>query len=125
MARGPLEKKLSYRLPVTAGNEDATLASMAAHWEGFEWVSGPVVVTWKSETYGSVQVWAVSETEGMGVVEHALAHMGAAAEDGEWRVGTVSNLRFGKIATVRATIVSARSGSHGVVPHRFLDGPTV
>lgn len=125
MARGPLEKKLSYRLPVTSGNESATLASMAAHWEGFEWVSGPIVVTWKSEEYGTVQVWAVSEEEGIGVIEHALIHMGAQANKGEWRIGSVSNPRFGRIATVRATIVSARSGPHGVAPYRVMDGPAV
>jgi hypothetical protein len=123
MARGPLEKKLSYRLPVNAGNEDATLASMAAHWEGFEWVSGPVMVFWTSKQWGEVQVWAISELEGRGVIEHALAHMGAPQDAGTWRTATVSNPRFGRVGTVRATIVSARSGSGGAAPHRYLDGP--
>lgn len=125
MARGPLEKKLSYRLHVAPGQEDQVLSSMADHWEGFEWVSGPVVVTWSAEKHGAIQVWAVSEAEGVGVIEHALAHMHVSPEKGDWRTGHVSNPRFGRIATVRATIVSARSGSHGVVPHRVLDGPTV
>ena len=125
MARGPLEKKLSYRLPVTPGNEDATLASMAAHWEGFEWIAGPVMVFWTSSQHGEVQVWAISEEEGRGVIEHALTHMGADPEAGTWRTATVSNPRFGRVGTVRATIVSARSGSGGVAPHRVLDGPAV
>jgi len=125
MARGPLEKKLSYRLPVVAGNEDSTLASMAAHWEGFEWIAGPVMVFWVSKTYGEVQVWAVSEEEGRGVIEHALAHMGADPASGTWRTATVTNPRFGRVGTVRATIVSARSGPSGVAPHRVLDGPAV
>lgn len=125
MARGPLEKKLSYRLPVQPGNEEATLESMAAHWQGFEWVSGPVVVTWSSEQWGTVQVWAVSEAEGMGVVEHALTHMGADPDKGDWRYGHVSNPRFGRVGTIRATIVSARSGSHGTAPYKVLDGPAV
>ena len=117
MSKKPLEKKLSYRLPVTAATESAVLLSMQEHWEGFEWVSGPVIVGWDHPDYGQVQVWAVSEAEGRGVVEHALAHMGVSQDAGIWRIATVANPRFGRVGTVRAAIVSARAGSSGPVPH--------
>jgi len=117
MSRKPLEKKLSYRLPVTAATESAVLLSMQEHWEGFEWVSGPVIVGWVHPDHGQIQVWAVSEAEGRGVVEHALAHMGVNQAIGTWRIATVANPRFGRVATVRAAIVSARSGPSGSVPH--------
>lgn len=115
-----LEKKLSYRLNYNAGSEAAVADAMAEHWTGFEWVSGPVIVSWKSDTYGQVQVWAVSEEEGKGVIQHALAHMGADEEEGTYLVGMSSNPRFGKVATVRATFVHARSTSSGGGEKRFL-----
>jgi hypothetical protein len=120
MSRQPLEKKLSYRLPVTPETEDAVLLSMQEHWEGFEWVSGPVVVRWDHPDHGQVQVWAVTEEEGRGVVEHALAHMGVNEAVGTWRIASVTNPRFGRVATVRAAIVSARAGSSGAAPHIVL-----
>ena len=120
MSKQPIEKKLSYRLPVTPETEDAVLLSMQEHWEGFEWVSGPVIVGWDHPEHGQIQVWAVSEEEGRGVVEHALAHMGVSEAAGTWRIATVSNPRFGRVGTVRAAIVSARSGASGAAPHIVL-----
>jgi hypothetical protein len=115
-----LEKKLSYRLNYEPGSEALVADAMAEHWNGFEWVSGPVIVTWKSDTHGQVQVWAVSEEEGKGVIQHALAHMGADEDAGTYLVGVSSNPRFGKVATVRATFVQARTGASGAGEKRFL-----
>lgn len=121
MARGRyLEKKLSYRLNYNAGSEAAVADAMAEHWAGFTWVSGPVIVGWKSHTHGHIQVWAVSEEEGKGVIQHALAHMGVTEEAGTYLVGMSGNPRFGKVATVRATFVHARSSSSGGGEKRFL-----
>jgi hypothetical protein len=77
------------------------------------------MVFWKGPGIGSLQVWAINEDEGKGVIRHALAHMGADEDDGEWRVAIVSNPRFGRVSTVRATMVSARSGSSGK-PHAVI-----
>lgn len=115
-----LEKKLSYRLNYNAGTEAQVADAMAEHWAGFEWVTGPVIVSWKSDTYGQIQVWGVSEEEAKGVIQHALVHIGALEDDGTYLVGMSSNPRFGKVATVRATFVHARSSSSGGGEKRFL-----
>lgn len=117
MAQRPtVTKSFSYRLPVDKATEAAVAQSVADHWNAFEWVTGPVMVFWKSEQFGEVQVWAISEAEGRGVIEHAMAHMGAIDTDGVWVVRTVTNPRFGRVATVRATSASARAGSSGKAP---------
>lgn len=117
MAQRPnVRKELSYRLPVDKDTEVAVAQSVADHWNGFEWIAGPVIVAWVSKQYGTVQVWAISEAEGRGVVEHAMAHMGAIDTDGIWRVATVTNPRFGRVTTVRATSASARATSSGKAP---------
>ena len=120
MGRRALEKKLSYRLPVATMGEDAALASMRNHWSGFAWQTGPVVVKWLSDDWPQVEVWAISEAEGRRVVNHALLHMGANESQGEWQIATVTNPRYGKIATVRAMVVSARNGPHGIAPRMYL-----
>jgi hypothetical protein len=120
--RRALEKKLSYRLPVGQLGEVAALQSMHDHWKGFTWTTGPVVVKWLSDIWPQVQVWASSEAEGRRVVTHALNHMGAEVADGEWQYATVTDTRYGRITTVRATVVSARNGPHGVAPKRWILG---
>jgi hypothetical protein len=117
-----LEKKISYRLPVTPETEDSVLASVAAHWDGFTWVSGRTIVSWVSTTHGTVQVWAINESEGRGVVGHALSHMGVSEEDGEWVVTECKSPRFGKVGTMRATIAAVRAGPRGATPHTYLLG---
>lgn len=121
-SRRPLEKKLSYRLNITPENESEMLASVAAHWDGFTWETGRTIVAWVSETFGTVQVWAIDESEGRGVVEHALAHMGADETAGEWIITESTSPRFGRVGTVRATIAAVRSGPHGATPHRYMIG---
>ena len=120
MGRRALEKKLSYRLPVDSMGEAAALASMRDHWSGFIWQTGPVVVKWLSDDWPQIEVWAISEAEGKRVAIHALAHMGAQASQGEWQVSTVTSPRFGRVATVRAMVVSARNGPHGIAPRIYL-----
>jgi hypothetical protein len=121
--RRALEKKLSYRLPVDQLGEAATLQTMHDHWAGFTWETGPVVVTWRSDEYAQVQVWASSVAEGKRVGRHALSHMEAPEAMGEWSWSVVSSAKFGRIALVRATVVSARNGPHGVAPKRWILGP--
>jgi hypothetical protein len=120
--RRALEKKLSYRLPVDELGEVAALQLMHDHWRGFSWETGPVVVKWLSQAFPQVQVWASSEAEGKRVVKHALFHMGATETQGDWQVSVVSDNRYGRVTTVRATVVSARNGPHGVAPKRWIFG---
>jgi hypothetical protein len=120
--RQGLEKKLSYRLEIPPGSEDAVLASVASHWDGFTWVCGRHIVEWIREGVGRIQVWAVDEQEGRGVIEHALSHMGIEPEDWEFYYSVCKSPRFGRVATVRATIASLRSGPQGATPHTYLLG---
>lgn len=112
-----LEKVLRYHLPLAVVDPEAAMQSVAAHWRGFTWRCGPVMVRWSMEGWPELQVWAESASEGVRVVSHALAHIGLNASDGEWNIATVENKRNGKIGTVSATMVSARTGPKGAVPH--------
>jgi len=118
--RRALEKKLSYRLPIDVMGESAALLAMQDHWRDFTWETGPVICGWNSDEWPQVQVWASSEAEGRRVVRHALAHMQAPESAGEWQYATVTDIRYGRITSVRATIVSARQGPHGVAPKRWI-----
>lgn len=120
MPRSRKVKTFSYRLSL-AGGEEAVAESLAEWWDGFEWVTGPVMVLWKAPNVGQLQVWAVSEGEGRGVIEHALTHMGVSSDIGTWRSAVVTNPRFGKVYTVRATAVSCRNGSSGPPTAVILD----
>jgi hypothetical protein len=123
MPRTKLEKVFSYHLTSGAQDSDAAARSVADWWEGFEFVTGPVMVFWKLDGVGTFEVWAVSEGEGKGVIGYALAHMGVNPELGEWRSAHVTNKRFGKSVTVRASKVSTRSGSSGPAHTVYLDVP--
>lgn len=118
----PLEKKLSYRLEIPEGAEDEVLRSVAEHWDGFTWTSGRHIVEWNRPGVGNIQVWAVNDAEGRGVIEHALTHMGIEPDDWEFYYSVCKSPRFGKVATVRATVAAVRSGPHGTTPHTFLLG---
>lgn len=117
-----LEKKLSYRLQIPPGQEAQRLQQTAAHWDGFQWEAGRFIVAWVSETHGTIQVWAISHAEGRGVIEHCLADMGVSSTAGEWIETTSSNPRFGKVATVRATIAAIRNGPSKPAKSTFLVG---
>lgn len=117
-----IEKKLSYRLDLPAGQEKERLIQTAQHWEGFTWETGRYIVEWVSHRYGNIQVWAISHAEGEGVIEHCLADMGVLMTEGELVYSESKNPRFGRVATVRATIAALRNGPDGVAEHTYMIG---
>lgn len=110
------EKRLSYR-DLTGTSREAH----AAHWAGFEWDAGPVIVSCCGE-WGEVQVWAASEGEGRRVIGHAAAIAGLPINDptqSEWVVTSSRNPRYGKAGRFRTAtcwglpIVTKRPGPNG------------
>lgn len=120
--RSTVEKKLSYRLNIPAGQEQERLLQIAQHWDGFTWETGRYITEWVSGTYGNIQVWAVNHTEGVGVIRHCLADMGVPEDMGEYIFTESKNPRFGRIATVRATIAAVRNGSSDAPEHTYMLG---
>ena len=91
-ARG-VDKQLTYRsfLPVD-------LAEHAAHWAGFRWRTGPVVVKCMGP-WGNPQVWAESVAEGKRVIRHAAAISGWNPDDasqGTWLTYVCESPRYGR-----------------------------
>lgn len=117
-----LEKKLSYRINIPEGQERERMIQSARHWDGFTWETGRHIVEWVSPTHGNIQVWAISSAEGIGVIEHCLADMGASMDDGELVFSESKNPRFGRVGTVRAAIVALRNGSSGNAEHTYMLG---
>jgi hypothetical protein len=112
----PLRKILRYR--------DQTGASMeahSAHWLGFTWQAGPVIVTHKGGAWGTVQVWAASAAEGKRVIRHAGAIAGVDPDlDGKFEISGTNNPRYGRSGTMAPLVlpggyisVSKREGSNG------------
>jgi hypothetical protein len=62
----PLKKVTRYR-----DRTGKSVAGHVAHWEGFAWDAGPLIVG-ANGPWGCVKVWAASEAEGQRVVRHAL-----------------------------------------------------
>lgn len=93
MGNAPLRKVLSYR--DLAG---MTLEDHTAHWEGFVWQAGPVVVTHEGGPWGKVQVWAATRTEGERVIRHAadIAGVDVDCAKCEWVVHLAQNSRYGR-----------------------------
>lgn len=115
-ARSQGAKRLSYR-DLNGNSREAH----AAHWAGFEWDAGPVIVSCKGE-WGEVQVWAASEAEGRRVIAHAAAIGGMPVNDptrSEWSVTTSRNPRYGKPGRYRTAscyglpVVTKRPGPSG------------
>jgi len=109
-------KRLSYR-----DQSGASRAAHAAHWDGFEFNAGPVIVACVGD-WGTLQVWAASEAEGRRVIQHAASIANLPVddpEDAEWVVTTSSNPRFGKPGRFRVAtcyglpVVTKRRGSDG------------
>lgn len=109
-------KRITYR-----DQGDTPQAGHQAHWAGFEWDAGNVVVSYAGD-HGEIQVWAASEAEGRRVIAHACAIAqipltGAGA--GEWIVTTGTGGRNGKpgrfgVAQVEGyTVVTKRPGPDG------------
>lgn len=70
MSNGPLRKKFKYR-----DNAGRAQADHAAHWKGFTWRSGNVVVR-AYGPWGQMQVWASTEAEARRVFKHACVIAG-------------------------------------------------
>lgn len=114
--RSRLTKRLTYR-----DRTGASQAAHAAHWAGFTWSSGPVIVA-AVGSWGTVQVWAASEGEGKRVIRHA-ASIGGFDPDGEegaeWIVSLSASGRNGREApmvtteTLQGIRVSKRGGPSG------------
>lgn len=111
-----LRKVLRYRDQTGRG-----VAAHAAHWEGFTWEAGPVIVA-SLGPWGTVQVWASSEAEGKRVIRHAGAAGGFDPDDpnvAEWVVSSAPPGRVGKTATMGVVVnadgigVSKRQGPSG------------
>jgi hypothetical protein len=98
-----------------------SVAGHVAHWEGFAWDAGPVVVSCVGP-WGEVQVWAASEGEGQRVIRHALAAGGwnPDTEPGtDWLASTASGDRVGKAGRMVVAVdlqgvrITKRRGSDG------------
>ncbi len=95
-------KRIGYR---DQGN--SSLATHQAHWAGFTWEAGSVIVAYIG-AWGTVQVWAATEAEGRRVVGHACAVAAiptSGASVGEWVVATTDDQRNGKPGTFGTAIV--------------------
>lgn len=99
-----LRKTLQYRDQAGAGE-----AAHVAHWEGFTFQAGPVIVA-SEGPWGCCKVWAATEAEGKRVIRHAAAIAGwdpDADPQGRWIVTSSANPRYGRTGLMR---VRARSG---------------
>jgi hypothetical protein len=110
-------KRLSYR-DFSGSSREAH----AAHWAGFEWDAGPVVVACTGE-WGTVQVWAATEAEGRRVIGHAAAIANLPINDpsrSEWIVTSSKSPRYGKPGRFRTAtcyglpVVTKRPGPDGL-----------
>ena len=109
-------KRLTYRDQSGASRE-----AHAAHWDGFEFDAGPVIVACVGD-WGTLQVWAASEAEGRRVIGHAASIAGLPVndpEEAEWIVTASSNPRYGKGGRFRVAtcwgvpVVTKRPGPNG------------
>lgn len=116
MGDGRVRKILSYR-----DQTGASQAAHRAHWEGFRWTSGPVIVA-SVGPWGCAKVWAISEGEGKRVIRHAAEIGGWDPDDesvGDWIVTGTSNPRYGRVAEVGVKVrrgvpwISKRDGPSG------------
>lgn len=116
MANRAVRKILSYR-----DETGASQAAHVAHWEGFRWTTGPVIVASVGE-HGTCQVWASSAAEGKRVIRHAAAIGGwnpDNPEEAEWIITNSDHPRYGKVAEVGVKIragvpyVTRREGPSG------------
>ena len=116
MANRSVRKVLSYRDLTGAGQ-----GAHVAHWIGFRWNTGPVIVA-AVGTFGTVQVWASSASEGKRVIRHAGAIGGWDPDDpeqSEWIVTEPKGSRYGRIANVGVKVrrgvpwISKREGPSG------------
>ena len=91
-----LVKRFRYR-----SNTPGDVRQLAAHWAGFSWNTGPVIVKHTGSALGSPQVWASSVNEGQRVIQHAGREAGVDPnQTGKWTTGGVDSPRYGVQCTV-------------------------
>jgi len=99
----------------------ATQAEHAAHWKGFTWATGKMIVSYVGH-WGEIQVWGLTHDEARRVILHACAIASiptSGAGAGEWIETEAKNPRYGKEVTVRVTelwgmpVVTKRNGPSG------------
>lgn len=115
MANRAVRKRLSYR-----DNSGASQEAHQAHWSGFRWSTGPVIVA-AVGSFGTVQVWASSAAEGQRVIRHAAAIGGWDPDDpakGRWIITATDDPRYGRRGEVG---VRVRKGIPSVTKR---DGPS-
>jgi hypothetical protein len=116
-SRNLLRKQLTYRVQVGGSLESST-----AHWAGFTWQAGDVVVIHEGTPAGNLKVFASTEAEGRRVVSHALADAGIdPAKRGEWKVTQTRGSRLGLSGTMRTAPTS--TGGYAVTSRTASDGP--
>ena len=108
-----LRKRLRYR---SVSSND--LGTVVDHWKDFVWSGGPYRVRWSGGAWGTVEVWAASESEGKRVIQHAAAEAGfSPLEDGRWSTRLTRSSRLGVSSTMRVDTtkgfywITARDGS--------------
>lgn len=116
MANRAIRKQLSYRDLSGSSQEEHQ-----EHWAAFRWSTGPVIVA-AVGTFGTVQVWAASASEGQRVIRHAAAIGGWNPDDpgqGRWIVTTTADPRYGRRGVVGVRVrkgipsVTKREGPSG------------
>tara|TARA_B100000513_G_scaffold98711_1_gene42010 strand:- start:266 stop:1765 length:1500 start_codon:yes stop_codon:yes gene_type:complete len=86
-----LRKRLRYR---SRNGQD--LSALVDYWKDFTWTGGSTRVRWTGGAWGTVEVWAASESEGKRVIQHAAGEAGFDAfETGGWTVRVTSSTRLG------------------------------
>jgi hypothetical protein len=112
----PLRKVTRYR-----DRTGKSVAGHVAHWEGFAWDAGPVVVSVVGP-WGKVEVWAASEAEGQRVARHALQGGGwdpDSEPSTEWLAATAKSDRVGLAGRMVVAVdrqgvrITKRRGSSG------------
>jgi hypothetical protein len=114
-SRTRLHKLFRYR-----GNSPGVVTTLADHWQGFRWITGPVCVYHKGSPLGTPQVWAATANEGQRVIRHAGREAGIDPDQiGEWGISSSDNSRYGVSLEVGLHRVdgcwsaTARPGSDG------------
>ena len=108
-----LRKRLRYRS--VSGND---LGAVVDHWKDFSFEGGPCRVRWIGRTWGTIEVWASTESEGQRVIQHAAAEAGfSPLEDGRWSARVTRSSRLGVPSTMKVDTtggyywITARDGS--------------
>jgi hypothetical protein len=97
----PLRKLFRYR-----SQSALDLGQIAAYWENFTWIAGPVCVQHKNASWGTPQCWAANVDEGKRVIRFAGLEAGIDPDVvGEWVISGSSDPRFGMPGTMQVAQV--------------------